>query len=64
MTEVQPVKVGQKLVWSLGDYRELARQFEPTAVALVEACGRAFARNIREPACGYAAISNCSHKDG
>jgi 2-polyprenyl-3-methyl-5-hydroxy-6-metoxy-1,4-benzoquinol methylase len=39
MTEVQPVKVGQKLVWSLGDYREVARQFESTAVALVEACG-------------------------
>ena len=26
-------------MWSLGDYRELARQFEPTAIALVEASG-------------------------
>ena len=39
MTDVQPVKDIQKLMWSLGDYRELARQFEPTAGALVEACG-------------------------
>jgi 2-polyprenyl-3-methyl-5-hydroxy-6-metoxy-1,4-benzoquinol methylase len=38
MTDAQPVKDSQKLVWSLGDYRELARQFEPAAVALVEAC--------------------------
>jgi 2-polyprenyl-3-methyl-5-hydroxy-6-metoxy-1,4-benzoquinol methylase len=39
MTDAQPVKDSQRLVWSLGDYRELARQFEPAAVALVEACG-------------------------
>jgi SAM-dependent methyltransferase len=39
MTDAQPVKDIQKRMWSLGDYRELARQFEPTAVALVEACG-------------------------
>jgi SAM-dependent methyltransferase len=39
MTEAQPVKDTQKLMWSLGDYQQLARQFEPTAVALVEACG-------------------------
>ena len=39
MTDAQPVKDIQKLMWSLGDYRELARPFEPAAVALVEACG-------------------------
>ena len=39
MTDVQPIKDIQKVMRSLGDYRELARQFEPTAVALVEACG-------------------------
>ena len=39
MTDVQPVKDIQKVMWSLGDYRELARQFEPTAVALVEPAG-------------------------
>jgi ubiquinone/menaquinone biosynthesis C-methylase UbiE len=39
VTDIQPVKDIQKRMWSLGDYRELARQFEPTAVALVEACG-------------------------
>jgi 2-polyprenyl-3-methyl-5-hydroxy-6-metoxy-1,4-benzoquinol methylase len=39
MTDAQPVKDIQKRMWSLGDYRELARQFEPAAVALVEACG-------------------------
>jgi ubiquinone/menaquinone biosynthesis C-methylase UbiE len=38
VADVQPVKDGQKLVWSLGDYRELARVYEPAAVALVEAC--------------------------
>jgi SAM-dependent methyltransferase len=39
MADAQPVKDIQKLMWSLGDYRELARPFEPAAVALVEACG-------------------------
>src|SRR5215207_6560260 len=37
VTEVQPVKDVQKLMWSLGDYREVARQAEPVAVELVEA---------------------------
>jgi ubiquinone/menaquinone biosynthesis C-methylase UbiE len=39
VADVQPVKDSQKLVWSLGDYRELARVYEPAAVTLVEACG-------------------------
>jgi hypothetical protein len=29
MSNAQPIKDIQKLMWSLGDYRELARQSEP-----------------------------------
>jgi SAM-dependent methyltransferase len=64
MTEVQPVKVGQKLVWSLGDYRELARQFEPTAVALVEACGVGPGMEVLDVAAGTGNLAVAAARRG
>jgi ubiquinone/menaquinone biosynthesis C-methylase UbiE len=52
VTEVQPIKDVQKLMWSLGDYREVARQSEPAAVALVEACGIEPGMEVLEVAAG------------
>jgi SAM-dependent methyltransferase len=64
MTDAQPVKVTQKLVWSLGDYRELARQFEPAAVALVEACGIGPGMEVLEVAAGTGNLALAAARRG
>jgi SAM-dependent methyltransferase len=64
MTDAQPVKDSQKLMWSLGDYRELARQFEPTAVALVEACGIGPGMEVLEVAAGTGNLAVAAARRG
>jgi predicted RNA methylase len=64
MTDAQPVKDSQKLMWSLGDYRELARQFEPTAVALVEACGVEPGMEVLEVAAGTGNLAVAAARRG
>ena len=64
MTDAQPVKDTQKLVWSLGDYRELARQFEPAAVALVEACGVGPGMEVLEVAAGTGNLAVAAARRG
>ena len=64
MTDVQPVKDIQKVMWSLGDYRELARQFEPTAVALVEACGVGPGMEVLEVAAGTGNLAVAAARRG
>ena len=64
MTDVQPVKDIQKVMWSLGDYRELARQFEPTAVALVEACGIGPGMEVLEVAAGTGNLAVAAARRG
>jgi ubiquinone/menaquinone biosynthesis C-methylase UbiE len=64
VTDVQPVKDIQKLMWSLGDYRELARQFEPTAAALVEACGVGPGMEVLEVAAGTGNLAVAAARRG
>ena len=64
MTEGQPIKDSQKLMWSLGDYRELARQFEPTAIALVEACGIGPGMEVLEVAAGTGNLAVAAARRG
>ncbi len=64
MTDVQPVKDSQKLMWSLGDYRELARPFEPAAVALVEACGIGPGMEVLDVAAGTGNLAVAAARRG
>lgn len=64
MTDAQPVKDIQKLMWSLGDYRELARQFEPAAAALVEACGVGPGMEVLEVAAGTGNVAVAAARRG
>ena len=64
MTEVQPVKDIQKLMWSLGDYREVARQAEPTAVELVEACGVGPGMEVLDVAAGTGNLAVAAARRG
>ena len=64
MTEGQSIKDSQKLVWSLGDYRELARQFEPTAVALAEACGIGPGMEVLDVAAGTGNLAVAAARRG
>jgi ubiquinone/menaquinone biosynthesis C-methylase UbiE len=64
MTDAQPVKDSQKLVWSLGDYRELARPFEPAAVALVEACGVGPGMEVLDVAAGTGNLALAAARRG
>jgi ubiquinone/menaquinone biosynthesis C-methylase UbiE len=64
VTEVQPVKDSQKRMWSLGDYRELARPFEPAAVALVEACGVGPGMEVLEVAAGTGNLAVAAARRG
>jgi len=64
MTDVQPVKDIQKLMWSLGDYRELARQAEPAAVALVEACGVGPGMEVLDVAAGTGNVAVAAARRG
>jgi ubiquinone/menaquinone biosynthesis C-methylase UbiE len=64
MADAQPVKDIQKRMWSLGDYRELARQFEPTAVALVEACGIEPGMEVLEVAAGTGNLALAAARRG
>jgi SAM-dependent methyltransferase len=64
VTDVQPIKDIQKRMWSLGDYRELARQFEPTAAALVEACGVGPGMEVLEVAAGTGNLAVAAARRG
>jgi ubiquinone/menaquinone biosynthesis C-methylase UbiE len=64
MTDAQPVKDSQKRMWSLGDYRELARPFEPAAVALVEACGIGPGMEVLEVAAGTGNLAVAAARRG
>jgi len=64
VTEVQPVKDSQKRMWSLGDYRELARPFEPAAVALVEACGIGPGMEVLDVAAGTGNLAVAAARRG
>ena len=64
MTEVQPIKDIQKLMWSLGDYREVARQAEPVAVALVEACGVGPGMEVLDVAAGTGNVAVAAARRG
>src|SRR4029450_8929421 len=64
MTDVQPVKDIQKVMWSLGDYRELARQFDPPAVARVEACGIGTGMEVLEVAAGTGNLAVAAARRG
>jgi SAM-dependent methyltransferase len=64
MTDAQPVKDSQKLMWSLGDYRELARPFEPAAVALVKACGVEPGMEVLEVAAGTGNLAVAAARRG
>ncbi len=64
MTDVRPVKDVQKLVWSLGDYREIARQAEPTAVAMVEACGVGPRMQVLDVAAGTGNVAVAAARRG
>jgi SAM-dependent methyltransferase len=64
MTDAQPVKDIQKRMWSLGDYRELARQFEPTAAALVEACGVGPGMEVLDVAAGTGNLAVAAARRG
>jgi ubiquinone/menaquinone biosynthesis C-methylase UbiE len=64
VTKGQPIKDSQKLMWSLGDYRELARQFEPTAIALVEACGIGPGMEVLEVAAGTGNLAVAAARRG
>jgi ubiquinone/menaquinone biosynthesis C-methylase UbiE len=64
MTDAQPVKDSQKLMWSLGDYRELARQSEPAAVALVEACGIGPGMEVLDVAAGTGNLAVAAARRG
>jgi ubiquinone/menaquinone biosynthesis C-methylase UbiE len=64
MTDAQPVKDIQKRMWSLGDYRELARQFEPTAIALVEACEVGPGMEVLEVAAGTGNLAVAAARRG
>jgi SAM-dependent methyltransferase len=46
------LKQAQKMLWSLGDYREVARMLEPEADALVEACGTFEGKRVLDVAAG------------
>jgi SAM-dependent methyltransferase len=54
----------QKLMWSLGDYREVARQAEPTAVALVEACGVGPGMEVLDVAAGTGNVAVAAARRG
>jgi SAM-dependent methyltransferase len=64
MADAQPVKDIQKLMWSLGDYRELARPFEPAAVALVEACGVGPGMEVLDVAAGTGNLALAAARRG
>jgi SAM-dependent methyltransferase len=64
VADVQPVKDIQKLMWSLGDYREVARQAEPTAVALVEACGVGPGMEVLDVAAGTGNVAVAAARRG
>jgi ubiquinone/menaquinone biosynthesis C-methylase UbiE len=64
VTDIQPAKDIQKRMWSLGDYRELARQFEPTAVALVEACGVGPGMEVLDVAAGTGNLAVAAARRG
>jgi ubiquinone/menaquinone biosynthesis C-methylase UbiE len=64
MTEAQPMKDIQKLMWSLGDYQQLARQFEPTAVALVEACRIGPGMEVLDVAAGTGNVAVAAARQG
>lgn len=64
MADVQPVKDGQKLVWSLGDYRELARVYEPAAVALVDACAVGPGMQVLDVAAGTGNVAVAAARRG
>ena len=51
------IKEGAKAMWSLGDYRVLARSLEPAAVDLVEACGISSRQDVLDVAAGN---GNCA----
>jgi SAM-dependent methyltransferase len=64
VTDVQPLKDVQKLMWSLGDYREIARQAEPTAAALVEACGVEPGMQVLDVAAGTGNVAVAAARRG
>jgi SAM-dependent methyltransferase len=64
VTDVQPMKDLQKLMWSLGDYREIARQAEPTAVAMVEACGVEPGMQVLDVAAGTGNVAVAAARRG
>lgn len=64
MTDVQPMKDIQRLMWSLGDYREIARQAEPVAVALVEACGVGPGMEVLDVAAGTGNVAVAAARRG
>ncbi len=64
MTEVQSLKDGQRRVWSLGDYREVARRGEPAAVALVEACGVGSGMEVLDVAAGNGNVAVAAARRG
>jgi ubiquinone/menaquinone biosynthesis C-methylase UbiE len=64
VTDVQPVKDTQKRMWSLGDYRELARRDEQAAVALVEACAVEPGMEVLEVAAGTGNLAVAAARRG
>jgi hypothetical protein len=54
----------QKLMWSLGDHREIARQAEPTAVAMVEACGAEPGMQVLDVAAGTGNVAVAAARRG
>jgi ubiquinone/menaquinone biosynthesis C-methylase UbiE len=52
MADVSDIKDRARIVWSLGDYRELAQKTEPAAEALVEACGVSEGQEVLDVAAG------------
>jgi hypothetical protein len=54
----------QKLMWSLGDYREIARKAEPTAVAMVEACGAEPGMQVLDVAAGTGNVAVAAARRG
>jgi ubiquinone/menaquinone biosynthesis C-methylase UbiE len=51
------IKEGAKAIWSLGDYRVLAKSLEPAALDLVEACGISSRQDVLDVAAGN---GNCA----
>jgi ubiquinone/menaquinone biosynthesis C-methylase UbiE len=50
--EIANLKDRAKVIWSLGDYRELAEKTRPASEALVEACGLAEGQDVVDVAAG------------